>query len=68
MAGGKQAPEGKSEPFHKRTAIDLEIKIRMIHKYEGGQSLSALACGHCDRWCSPKRTCEMNDNDNNKEM
>jgi hypothetical protein len=24
-------------------AFDLEMKIRMIHKYEGGQSLSAIA-------------------------
>jgi hypothetical protein len=32
MAGGKHAPEGKSE-----------MKIRIICKYEGRQSLSAIA-------------------------
>jgi hypothetical protein len=35
MAGGMQAPEGKSEPSNKRIAIDLEMKIRMVRKYEG---------------------------------
>jgi hypothetical protein len=43
MAGGKHAREGNSEPSCKRTAIDLELKLRMIRKYEGGQSLSAIA-------------------------
>jgi hypothetical protein len=38
MAGGKSAPEGKSEPSSKCTAIDLVMKIRMIHRYEGGQN------------------------------
>lgn len=28
------------------TVIDLEMKIRMKHKYEGEQSLSAVACEH----------------------
>jgi hypothetical protein len=39
MPGGKRVPKGKSEPSCKHTGIDLEMKIRMIHKYEGGQSL-----------------------------
>jgi hypothetical protein len=43
MAGGKRAPKGKTEPSHKRTAIDLEMKIRIIRKYEGGQRLSAIS-------------------------
>jgi hypothetical protein len=33
--GGKCAPEGKHEPSCKRTATDLEVKIRVTHKYEG---------------------------------
>jgi hypothetical protein len=37
-----RAPKG-SAPSCKRSAIDLEIKIRMVCKYEGGQSLSAIA-------------------------
>jgi hypothetical protein len=36
MAGNKHAPEGKSEPFHEHV-IYLHTKIRIIHKYEGGQ-------------------------------
>jgi hypothetical protein len=43
MAGGKHAPERKSAPSQKHIAIDLDTKIRMIHKYEGEQSLSAIA-------------------------
>jgi hypothetical protein len=43
MVGGKRAPKEKTEPSRKRTAIDLEMKIRIIHKYEGGQSLSAIS-------------------------
>jgi hypothetical protein len=43
MAGVKLAPRRKSRATHKCTAIDLEIKIRMIHKYVGEQSLSAIA-------------------------
>jgi hypothetical protein len=43
MACGKHAPEIKSEPSRKHTAIDLEIKIRMMCKYECGQGLSAVA-------------------------
>jgi hypothetical protein len=35
MAAGKRAPEGKSEPSHKCIAIDLDVKMRLIHKYEG---------------------------------
>jgi hypothetical protein len=44
MAGGKRAPEGKSHPCHTCTVIDLEMKIRILHKCEGVQSLSANAC------------------------
>jgi hypothetical protein len=44
MVGGKLAPEGKCEPSDKCTAADLEMKVRMICKYEGDQSLSAVAC------------------------
>jgi hypothetical protein len=36
------APEGKSEPFSKCTATDLDMKLA-IRKYEGGQSSSATA-------------------------
>jgi hypothetical protein len=43
MACGKLAPEVRSEPFYKHPAIDLKIKIRMVCKYERGQSLSAIA-------------------------
>jgi hypothetical protein len=42
VAGGKRASEGKSKLSHKRTAIDLEMEINMLHKYERGQSLSAI--------------------------
>jgi hypothetical protein len=42
MVSGKHKREGKSQPSQKHTAIDLEMKIRIICKYEGGQSLSAL--------------------------
>jgi hypothetical protein len=42
MAGGKHASEGKSEPSRKGTATDLELKIRMIRKYGGGQSSSTI--------------------------
>jgi hypothetical protein len=44
MAGGKWAPEVKRKPSCKLTAIDLEIEITMVHKCEGGQSLTAIAC------------------------
>jgi transposase-like protein len=43
MAGGTRAPKRKSEPSRRRTAIDLEMKTKIIRKYEGGQSLSAVA-------------------------
>jgi hypothetical protein len=43
VAGCKCAREGNRKPSHKCTAIDLELKLRMIRKYEGGQSLSAIA-------------------------
>jgi hypothetical protein len=44
MTGSKPAPEGKGELSRKRTVIHLEkrIRIRMISKYEGCQSLSAI--------------------------
>jgi hypothetical protein len=44
MAHSKHAPEVKSKPSCKCTAIDLEIKVRMICKYEGVQSLSEISC------------------------
>jgi hypothetical protein len=37
MVGGKRASEGKSKPFCEHTAIEFEMKIGMICKYEGGQ-------------------------------
>jgi hypothetical protein len=40
---GKHAPEGKSKPSRERTAINLEMKIRIICKYEGRESFSASA-------------------------
>jgi hypothetical protein len=43
MAGGKCGPERKSKPSCKG---DLEMKIRMRCKYEGGKSSSAVACEH----------------------
>jgi transposase-like protein len=43
MAGGKRAPKEKTKPSRKRTTIDLEMKIRIIRKYEGGQSLTAIS-------------------------
>jgi hypothetical protein len=43
MADVKCAPQRKSRATHKCTAIDLEMKIRTIHKYVGEQSLSAIA-------------------------
>jgi hypothetical protein len=62
MAGGKHTPEGKSKPSCKLAAIGLEMKIRMIHNYEGGQSLSVIGheigFGH-ERCCLHKRTCEL---------
>jgi hypothetical protein len=82
MSGGKCAHKEKSEPPRKCTAIDLEMKIRMIRKYEGGKCLSAvlrefgfsgISCEHhCERCCLYKRTCERKGNDEfnskNKEM
>lgn len=43
MAHGKRALE-RSEPPHKRTAIDFEMMIRS--HYGGGQILSVTAYGH----------------------
>jgi hypothetical protein len=43
LAGGKCAPEEKSEQSNNHTAINLETKIRMICKYEGVQRLSTIA-------------------------
>jgi hypothetical protein len=45
MAGGKRASEGKGEPSQKHTAIDLEMEIYLLHKYESEQHSSAVACG-----------------------
>jgi hypothetical protein len=42
MAGGKHTAERKSEDSREHAVNDLEMKIRMIHKYEGRQSLSAV--------------------------
>jgi hypothetical protein len=36
--------EGGESSSHKRTATNLERRIRMTCKYAGGQSLSAIAC------------------------
>jgi hypothetical protein len=44
MAGGKHVSEEKSEPSKKCTAADLRMNIRMVRKYEHGQSLSSVAC------------------------
>jgi sugar lactone lactonase YvrE len=35
----------KYKPSRKHTAIDLEIKLRMILKYEDGQNLSGIVHG-----------------------
>lgn len=35
MAGDKCACVGRSKASYKHTAIDLEMKIRIMHKYEG---------------------------------
>jgi hypothetical protein len=43
MVSGTCAPQAKSKPFHKHTANDLEMKTRMIRKYEERQSWSATA-------------------------
>jgi hypothetical protein len=42
MAGGRGAPEGKSEPYFKCTAIFVEKKVRMICEYECGKGLFAI--------------------------
>jgi transposase-like protein len=43
MTGKRQRCGETAQPIRKRTKIDLEMKIKMIKKYEGGQSLSAIA-------------------------
>jgi NH3-dependent NAD+ synthetase len=43
MASSKRAPDGKGEPSHKCTDINLEMRIRMVLEYAVGQSLSAVA-------------------------
>jgi hypothetical protein len=62
--------------------IDIDIEnIRMICKYDSGHSLSAteceiwfhgINCEHHEKFCSHKRICERNGNeeveDNNREM
>jgi uncharacterized protein YabE (DUF348 family) len=40
---GKCVPEGTSEASHNHIAIELEIKLKMTHKYKVGQSLSVIA-------------------------
>jgi hypothetical protein len=45
LVGCKCATEEKSKPSDKHTATNSEMKIRMIHNNEGGQNLSAIACG-----------------------
>jgi hypothetical protein len=42
ISGGKHISERKVTPSRKCIAIDLEMKISIIRKYEGGQRLSAL--------------------------
>jgi hypothetical protein len=46
MAHSKHAPEVKSKSSCKCTGTDLEMKVRMIYKYEGVQSLSEISCEH----------------------
>jgi hypothetical protein len=42
MSGGKHTLERKGKTSHKCTAINLEMKIRMIRNYEGGKSSFAV--------------------------
>jgi transposase-like protein len=43
MAGGKRSSDGKEEPSRKRHVIDFETKMKIIHKHEGGQTITSIA-------------------------
>jgi transposase-like protein len=43
MTGKRQRCGKTAQPTRKRNKIDLEMKMKMIKKYEVGQSLSAIA-------------------------
>jgi hypothetical protein len=43
MAGGKHSSDGKGEPSYKRHVIDVETKMKIIHKQEGGQTITSIA-------------------------
>ena len=43
MGGRKQSVADSSQHMRKRSKIDLETKMKMITKYENGQSLSAIS-------------------------
>uniref|UniRef100_A0A8C9SKK2 HTH CENPB-type domain-containing protein n=1 Tax=Scleropages formosus TaxID=113540 RepID=A0A8C9SKK2_SCLFO len=43
MTGKRHTDAKITQPKRKRTKIDLEMKMKMIKKYEGGQNLSAIA-------------------------
>ena len=42
MSGKRQSVASSSQHMRKRSKIDLEMKMKMIKKYETGQSLSAI--------------------------
>jgi hypothetical protein len=46
MAHGKCAPERTSKASRKHSAIDFEMKIRMMCEYEAGRSSCGIACEH----------------------
>jgi hypothetical protein len=43
MSGKRQSGAVSSQHMRKRSKIDLEMKMKMINKYESGQSLSTIA-------------------------
>ena len=43
MSGRRQSVADSSQHMRKRSKIDLEMKMKMITKYENGQSLSAIS-------------------------
>ena len=43
MTGKRKGSSGKSGESSKRKKIDLEEKIKIIRRYEGGQTLSSIA-------------------------
>ena len=43
MAGRKRSSDGKGEPSHKLHVIDFETKMKIIHKHEGGQTITSIA-------------------------